>query len=233
MNDDKRMQATKILMATVLIVAGGLFLINNLSWHHPVSIWELWPLLIVLGGISVLTQARQTGQYLDGSLLILVGLLLLERHINLIPGLHISWHTIWPLILVYIGLRILLWPPWKPRPLASGKDQFDIMAMFGGGEHPFSGQTLKGGSVRAIFGGCDLNFRDADMAGETASIQCLAAFGGIDIRVPDNWQVAVRGMPIFGAIENKTHPKTAANGVPAKTLVIDATVFFGAIEIKN
>ena len=38
---------------------------------------------------------------------------------------------------------------------------------------------------------------------EGAFLELTAAFGGIEIHVPEHWRVVVKGMPIFGAWENK------------------------------
>ncbi len=227
-----RYDLAKVLPALALVVAGTLLLVNNLVWHHPVSIGDLWPMVFVLFGAAQLGQARQTWQYVDGGALLLLGLLLLESNIHAFPGLRFRFGSLWPLALIYVGLRVLVWQPWSPQRQAVGKDHFGVAAVFGGGDYRFDSKTLRGGSARAMFGGCTIDFRSADMAGESMIVQCQAALGGIEIRVPSHWNVTVQGVPVLGAIENSAS-RSAANGVPAKTLIVEGTVFMGAIEIKN
>lgn len=234
MNDfTDRSTVSKVLLALVVIAVGVLMLVNNFYWHRHIGIGDLWPLLLVLFGVSLLGQARKPWQFVDGGALIVLGLLIFESHVHLIPSIHFRFWSLWPLILVYIGLRILFWQPWHIPHSEVDKDSFDIAAIFGGGEYKFQGRTLKGGAVRAVFGGCNLDFRDAEMAGDSIVINCFAAFGGIDIRVPMNWGVTVKGVPILGGIDNKASGKPVANGMPAKTLILEATVILGGIEVKN
>lgn len=68
------------------------------------------------------------------------------------------------------------------------------------------------------------------MAATEASLDVEAFFGGVKIRVPPTWAVAVEGAPIFGGIENKAIPSATTEGQPL--LRIRATVVFGGIEIR-
>ena len=68
-------------------------------------------------------------------------------------------------------------------------------------------------------------------AGGTRLEIVFVAFGGIEVKVPDGWHVVIRGFPIFGGFENKT----ARDKLPAEapTLVVNATVLFGGLEVKH
>ena len=61
-----------------------------------------------------------------------------------------------------------------------------------------------------------------------------AIFGGVELRIPVGWQIAFRGAPIFGGIEDKTrNARVDDPACPPKTLVITGAVIFGGLEIKN
>jgi hypothetical protein len=59
-------------------------------------------------------------------------------------------------------------------------------------------------------------------------LNCSTVFGGVEIRVPDNINVQVSGIPLFGGIHNRY----TSNIPGAPTLFVNATCIFGGIEIK-
>jgi hypothetical protein len=63
-------------------------------------------------------------------------------------------------------------------------------------------------------------------------LDLLVAFGGIDIRVPQDWKVVTTGIPIFGGWENKT--ESIENSQPeAPVLEVRCMAAFGGVEIIN
>jgi predicted membrane protein len=93
-------------------------------------------------------------------------------------------------------------------------------------------QAFRGASLTAVFGGVNLDLRHARPAAEGARITATAAFGGIDILVPTGWRVALKGLPIFGGIEDKTD-HTADLPDDAPVLQVDALAIFGGVEVKH
>ena len=89
--------------------------------------------------------------------------------------------------------------------------------------------AFRGGELTAFMGGCDIDLRQAAIHGE-AVIDVFAMWGGIDIRVPDDWRVIGRVTPIMGGFEDKTRPP---RGAAAHTLVIRGFVLMGGVEVKN
>jgi hypothetical protein len=102
--------------------------------------------------------------------------------------------------------------------------------VFSGSEIASHSKEFKGGSISSIFGGAEVDLRDAvPVAG--AELDVFTAFGGIEVTVPQGWQVAARGLPLFGAIENVTAKEQLPDNAP--TLSVNATVLFGGLEIKH
>jgi hypothetical protein len=58
----------------------------------------------------------------------------------------------------------------------------------------------------------------------------FAMWGGIEIRVPDDWTVVSRVTPVLGGFDDKTRPSPGAG---AHRLVIRGFAIMGGIEVKN
>jgi hypothetical protein len=108
-------------------------------------------------------------------------------------------------------------------------DEINSFNVFSGSNLNTSSQSFKGGSVTAVFGGADLDLRQAALA-PGARLDIFAAFGGVDVKVPPDWQVVVRGLPIFGGVDNKAKAPAGEN---APQLEVNATVIFGGVDIKR
>jgi predicted membrane protein len=81
-------------------------------------------------------------------------------------------------------------------------------------------------------GGCEIDLRDASIAADsTAVIDCFAFWGGIDVRVPEDWTVMLEVTPLMGGIEDKTRP--AQQGTSGKRLHVRGFAIMGGIVIKN
>jgi hypothetical protein len=58
-------------------------------------------------------------------------------------------------------------------------------------------------------------------------------FGGVELIVPENWRIAVRGVGIFGAFEDKTIPPRPDVGVVLPELVVTGSAIFGGATVRN
>jgi predicted membrane protein len=112
-------------------------------------------------------------------------------------------------------------------------DILDAWALFGGAERLVTSEQFKGGKATALFGGIDIDLRQAGMADGEHSLDLTVLFGGIDVWVPRDWDVWVTGSPIFGGIDDKRVTSRAAEITSKGRLHINAFVMFGGIDIKN
>lgn len=104
----------------------------------------------------------------------------------------------------------------------------------------YGGKTFKGCRVDAVFGGADLDLRNAKIENE-AIIRASSIFGGIIVYVPEDIKVEIASTSIFGGASDKrkkakdqAEAKTAKKKFnnAGKTLYIDATCVFGGVEIR-
>jgi hypothetical protein len=55
-------------------------------------------------------------------------------------------------------------------------------------------------------------------------------WGGIEIRVPEDWMIDSQVIPLMGGVEDKTRPPTTPS---PHRLVLRGMALMGGVEIKN
>jgi hypothetical protein len=115
--------------------------------------------------------------------------------------------------------------------------------IFWGGKRRIVAKNFVGGEIVSIFGGFDIDLREADMLGNVVEIEVVAIFGGGDIRIPPNWEVVMETVGIFGGCGDRTrHPENPNIGAPGvggaaapqtKKLIIKGVAIFGGMNVKN
>jgi len=225
-----------IVTGGILILIGLAFLLDHLGVISINNLWRFWPLLLIFAG--ALNFMSRRGAW--GLVSILAGVVL---QLNELGITHVGWAAFWPMLLIAFGLFIM-WGSfqWSSKPTASTpsasgdpRTTLNEAVVFGGLERRLTSMDFQGGDITAIFGGIELDLTEANMQANEATLAITAIFGGVEIRIPPSWQVAFRGAPIFGGVEDKTRTARAddpANPNP-KTLVITGAVIFGGLEIKN
>ncbi len=221
-----------LVWGALLVTAGIALLLDHLGIITIGSIFRFWPMIIVFFGVGhLLTPSNRTW----GAILIVVGTLF---QLNSLGITHVHFADLWPLAIIAVGL-ILMWGALKgpslPKSSADSPDMFNAVAIFSGCERRVKSQNFKGGRATSIFGGVELDLRDAKIEGDEATIEVNCIFGGAEIRVPDSWNVNSKSIPILGGFSDKTHISSAEDpaGGKRKTLVVTGVVVFGGVEIDN
>ena len=221
----------RIFSGLLIILIGVLFLLGNLGRLDIGDVFSTyWPLILIFIGLwhLIAHEFRSAG---FGAILILIGGFFMLVNLDVIRGR--VWLYFWPLLIIAAGLWIIFKPRFKPfkekAPEIKEKD-LDAFIIFSGIKRRFNTPEFRGGKATALFGGIDLDFTQAGLADNKASIELTAIFGGIDVLVPNDWEVVIDSSSIFGAVEDKHRgPREAEKKA---TLFVRATVIFGGIEIK-
>ena len=218
----------------LVVVAGLALLLNNMHIIHMRDVWQYWPVLLVVFGLSRIVECHTPSSLIWGGMVALVGALILLDNLNI---LMIDFSFIWPLIIIAFGLS-LLWKALERRKSLEGVDvstgpSSSMMAIFGGVQRKISSQDFTGGDALAIFGGMELDLRGAKMAGNQAVLDINATFGGVEVRIPETWNVLVKTVGVFGGVEDKTIPPKPDPNSPPPCLVLTGTTVFGGVSVKN
>jgi predicted membrane protein len=167
-----------------------------------------------------------------GLIFTLVGILFLLDNFYLI---RFGFSELWPFVLILVGIAILKHGYSGSKGRSTDVDYIDHSAVLGGGEYRYTSKTLKGGKLFAFMGGCEVDLRQADIQDDEMMIDIFAMMGGIEIKVPESWQVTVRGLPLMGGLSNNTYQRQAESGTAptGKKLLVKGTAIMGGIEVKN
>jgi predicted membrane protein len=217
----------------LLIVIGTLFLLDHMNVIQGEKFWRYWPLLLVAVGIAKFVNE---GKRVGGTLLILMGGFLMAERLGYTT---LTWGSIWPVLIIAAGV-MMIWgrfdlPQLRPAVASDGRDTIQALALFGGVERRITVKNFRRGAVQAILGGVELDFRGADIEGEEAILTVEAVFGGIEITVPEQWQVIFEGESIFGGYTDETRTPAAdpLGATPKKFLILRGRAVFGGISVQN
>ena len=180
-----------------------------------------WPLLLVAAGVVVLLENPRQN-YLWAILLTVFGVI---AQLNTLEIVTVNfWQLFWPVILIVIGWSVL-----TQRVRANANSTDNVTAILSGAETKNKSKDFKGSSVSAILGGASIDLSKATIKKE-ATVEVLTIMGGVELRVPETWEVRTSVMPILGGVENKTAAPTKSG---APVLHVIGTAVMGGIEIKN
>lgn len=223
-----RASRPNIVFGLILVAVGTLFLLHNLGVHYFDEFWNLWPLALVALGLAKSFGGR-ADERTFGWILTFIGAVFFMR-LNL--GWDVRLGEWWPVILVIIGVSVIMRSirgPRPPREVLDGTSTVRERALVGGISRKNSSQSFQGGELTAVMGGCEIDLRDARMAGPEAVIDCFAMWGGIVIQIPPDWTVDPRISLFAAGLDDKSKPPVQ----PAGRLVIRGTALMGGIEVKN
>ena len=102
--DDESKRTSRVIAGALLLLVGGLFLLQNLGLVHAGRLGDYWPLLLVWLGLSRLLGPRRSHHFASGAVLLVLGVLFqLDR-------LGVFWfhiHDLWPVLLVVAGIALI------------------------------------------------------------------------------------------------------------------------------
>lgn len=104
-------------------------------------------------------------------------------------------------------------------------------AVFGGVDRHISAQDFHGAQCTAVFGECKIDLRDAQIQGREAVLETYALFGGVEIRVPQDWVVLNHGVVLFGGTDDRS--RQPPSGPDTKTLILEGATVFGGVKVQN
>lgn len=210
----------------------GILWVAKLALHIPFDWITEWPFLLII--IGVLIGIKNNFRNSAWWILCLIG------GANLIDDYYPQYNDyIWPAALIIGGLAIALRPKKKPcgpnyktNNSITTESNLNVDVTFGGRKEMITSKDFKSGTVSLTFGGCELNFMQADIE-DTAILDLRVSFGGVEIIVPSHWHIQNEISPSFGNVEDERTIQTATGTENKKTLILRGSCAFGNVEIKS
>ncbi len=228
---------TRVLIGLIFLAIGSVLLMHYtnifpMNFPHYLISWKT--ILIALGALFLATEKNKS----TGIILMVIGGVFLAKDIFSVSLWDVMQFAI-PAVFLIAGI-LILFPgrfirkrSYRMNETEDARDAISEVNIFGGGSKAISTNNFKGGEITCIFGGTELNFRNAGLADGINVIDITCIFGGVTLYVPEDWTVKVESSAVFGAFTDsraESNLKLVTN--PDKVLVIKGTVIFGGGEIK-
>lgn len=85
--------------------------------------------------------------------------------------------------------------------------------------------------VKAVFGGVELDLREARLESQEITIEIKAIFGGVEVVLPDDVTAVVDGMGIFGGFADEASVRQPPPGAPV--VRIGGKAVFGGVNVRR
>ncbi|MEO8198830.1 MAG: DUF5668 domain-containing protein [Thermoanaerobaculia bacterium] len=218
----------RLVVGLGIALFGSLLLLDNLQLIEARQLLRyLFPVVLIAIGLSVLAQRS-----LWGWAWILGGVWVLAEKLDYV---QVSFFELFfPAVLLLVGGSLVFRTFSRPTSALPGTEDRSsyvrAFAVMSGNERRGIASTFRGGDLAAFMGGVTLDLRQAKMTPEGAVLDTFAFWGGIEIKVPESWQVRGEVIPLMGGFEDKTRPKA---GAVEGTLVIRGFAIMGGVEVSN
>jgi hypothetical protein len=107
-----------------------------------------------------------------------------------------------------------------------------IVAVFGGATRKGVWRVPESSTVVTVFGGADIDLRDAILPGREITVRAVSVFGGLSITVPPEMRVVDSGVAIFGG-RDVSGNSDQSESPDSPVLRLEGTCVFGGIAVKH
>lgn len=229
-------QVKPFIWGIAIIALGVIFGGNAIGlFNFNVFFDGWWTLFIIVpSAISLITEKERIASL--GFLAAGIILLLAAQDVF---SYDVAWKAILAVILILCGLKIVFTSMFhnkndkeveeKVKKLGDNKTMDSQTAVFAGSDRAYNNEVFSGSNLTAVFGGVELDLRDAIFDKDTV-IKAFCMFGGIEIKLPEDVQIKTRSGFIFGGISDD-RKNTAEK--PKHTIYLDADGGFGGVTISD
>ena len=229
-------QIKPIIWGMAIIALGVIFGGNALGlFNIDIFFKGWWTLFIIIPSlIALITEKGKLG-----NLFFLAGGIVLLLAAQEVFSFEVAWKVILALFLVMIGVSIIVKNVFhnkndkevakKAKELRNDDKMDSQMAIFSGNDRVYANEEFSGSNMMAVFGGVDLDLRNAFFRKDTL-IRAFCLFGGITIKVPKDVRIKVKSGFIFGGVTDER--KNNSEKIEY-TIYIDAMGGFGGVSIDD
>lgn len=236
----------RLWLGVAILLLGVLWTLDNLNILESEPILGWWPLILIAVGATKLAGWGGPANPVAGGLWLGFGIVLLLMTQRLLP-----WRIweLWPIFLIafggavvwralqgpQLGVRVVTGADGESGEAAevTGPPQADLVsavAVWSGVDRKSTSRAFRGGDFTAWMGGGDIDLRGARTAPEGAVIEVFVLMGGLEVRVPEDWNVVNEIFAFMGGVEDSRKSIAPAG---ANVLYLKGAVIMGGVEVKN
>jgi predicted membrane protein len=214
--------SVKFVAGVFFTLLGILLTLDNLDLADADRFLPYWPLFLIAIG---LLKLQDRDNRILAIFAIAAGALLL---LFTTDWVRFNIFDLWPVALILAGLAILAHAfGFRPSAITVGSDS-TMLCVLGVRKEKVTARNYRGGRIIAFMGGCELDLTQADMETGPAELEIVAIWGGVEIKVPEGWEVIGNTLPIMGGADIRT--KAAPGG---RKLVVNGVVIMAGVDIKS
>lgn len=221
--------SSQVVVGAVIVLVGIVLLVDTTGVYETGPLLQYVPTLFVLAGVYALLASGFRNVFGPVVVIVLAATWQLVT-LDVVTGADVV--AFWPVLLIVFGLSLLL-GRLRPNATTVAEDRVDLLAFFGGNSQRATSDSFVSGTATALFGGAEIDLRDATVVGPPARINATALFGGVDVIVPREWNVRLDVLPIFGGAEDERPRRDPDEIHDEVDLVVTGFVAFGAITVKD
>jgi hypothetical protein len=122
-------------------------------------------------------------------------------------------------------------PAANPQRVGGKPTTWVAKAVFGGITRQGQWVVPSSMRVKAVFGGAELDLREARLESDDVTIDVKAVFGGVNVIVPDDVIAVVEGTGVFGGFDDQAASRQPPAGSPV--VRITGKAVFGGVSVQR
>lgn len=223
----RRFPSVQVLFGAIVVLLGVLLLLDTTGVLRVDDLLVYVPSLFVLLGVAALLRGGLQG-FVGPTILIVVA--------SAWQAVALGYTTVdvvlafWPVLIIAFGLSVVL-GTYRSKARSTDDSYNSLFAAFGGVERRNTSKAFTGADLTAIFGGAELDLRDAEPASRPATVNAVALFGGAEIIVPREWNVRLDVIPVLGASSDERPRREETN--EQVDLVVTGLAAFGGVSVSD
>lgn len=219
--------STQQLFGAIVVIGGLVLLLDTTGLLETGSVLNYVPTLFVLLGVYALVKSEFRNLFGPLLVIVLAGAWQVAA-LDLVPEADLL--SFWPALIIIFGVS-LLFGRRRTSTEEIDRPSEDGLAVFGGRNQRVTSSQFAGADLTALFGGYELDLRDAAVGDRPARINAVAMLGGIEIIVPRGWNVRIDVLPIFGGVEDERPRRDEEH--EEVDLIVTGFVAFGGISVTD
>ncbi|WP_254823650.1 LiaF transmembrane domain-containing protein [Haloglomus halophilum] len=223
----RRFPSVQVLFGAIVVLLGVLLLLDTTGVFRVDDYLVYVPSLFVLLGVWALVRAGLRG-FVGPTVLIVVA--------GAWQAVALGYTTVgavvafWPVLIIAFGLSVVL-GTYRSKARATDDSYNSLFAAFGGVERRNTSKAFTGADLTAVFGGAELDLREAELASRPATVNTVALFGGAEVIVPREWNVRMEVIPILGGASDERPRRENTN--EAVDLIVTGFAAFGGVSVSD